>query len=61
MNIIMRITQFFTGPSFTMPEESGKALDAACAMAAERHPAQPKRLVIVKASARHTHYARVAA
>lgn len=61
MKIIMRIKRFFAGPSFTLPEGSGKALEIACAHAAKRHPARPTRLVVVKASARHTHYMRVVA
>ncbi len=62
MRIIGMIKRFIAAPpTFVMTKESSEALAEGCRKAAQRHVAQPKKLVVVRASARHIHFARVAA
>ena len=61
MHIIGTIQRFFSTTPFVISDGASEALAESCRKAALRHPARPKKLVVVKTSARHTHYARVAA
>lgn len=61
MNVIRKMQRYFEPRTFVLSNEAANVLADSCKKAAAANPASPRRLVVVKTSARRTRFTRVAA